>query len=349
MPENQLTARRHESEDLIQAIELCYTMGWTDGLPVVPPTEERVLEFLANAGREPGDVLGGVPDRGRVFTAEKVAINAVMAGCLPAYAPLVVAAVEAMSKPGYCLSGASASTGGAATLIIASGTVAKDLGLNAGGNVFGPGARANATIGRALRLILLNLGGTTPGTVDRSTLGHPGKFTFCLAEDEEASPWQPLRMDLGFPQEVSTVTVMAAEGPHQVANHHSFDPEGLLQTFVDSLKGTSFSNAAYAVVICPEHVAILREAGWTKERVKSFLAANTWRTVADLKRSGRLPGQVARGDDEKRQYLVTDPNDLLVVVAGGEAGGFSAIIPPWNGGRQSLPQTQAVGVCIDCD
>ncbi|MDA8218054.1 MAG: hypothetical protein M0Z94_10615 [Dehalococcoidales bacterium] len=349
MPELKLTSRTHSVEDSVEAIEFCYRMGWTDGLPVVPPTAERVAEFLANGGHEPGDVLGGVPDRRRVFTAEKVAINAVMAGCLPAYAPVVFAAVEAMSKPGLGLSGASASTGGAAILAVVSGPLAREIGLNGGGNALGPGARANATIGRALRLVLLNLGGATPGVVDRSTLGHPGKYAFCLAEDEGASPWEPLRVDLGFPAEVSTVTVMAAEGPHQVSNHASFDPEGLLLTFVVALGATSFAGAKYAVVICPEHVAVLKRAGWSKRQVKEFLAANTWRSVADLKRHGQLPGAIEEGDDERRRYLVADPEDFLVVVAGGEAGGFSAIIPPWAGGRQSLPQTQPIGVCVDCN
>jgi hypothetical protein len=349
MPNDSPPTQTYEVQDPLEAIEFCYRMGWTDGLPVVPPTAGRVAEFLANGGHLPEDVLGGVPDRGRVFTAEKVAINAVMAGCLPAYAPVVFAAVEAMSKPGYCLSGASASTGGSATLVVVSGPLAREIGLNGGGNAFGPGARANATIGRALRLVLLNMGGATPGTVDRSTLGHPGKYTFCLAEDEAVSPWTPLRVDLGFPAEVTTVTVMAAEGPHQVNNHVSFDPEGLLLTFVDTLKATSFAGAAYAVIICPEHLAVLRDAGWSKRQVKEFLAANTWRTVADLKRHGRLPGKIEAGDEEKRRYLVADPDDFLVIVAGGEAGGFSAIVPPWGGARQSLPQTQAVGVCIDCD
>ena len=343
-----LASQRFELGDAVEAIEFCYRMGWTDGLPVVPPTEERVVEFLAYAGREPQDVVGAVPERGRVITAEKAAINAVMAGCLPAYAPVVMAALEAMTKPGFCLAGVTASTGGAAILTIVSGPLAKDLGFNAGGNLFGPGARANATVGRALRLVLLNVCGTTPGTVDRTTLGHPGKFTYCIAEDEAASPWEPLRVELGFPADVSTVTVMAAEAPHQVTNHTSNDPEGLLLNLADALNATAFVGAKYAVVIAPEHLAVIRAAGWSKQQVKEFLVTNARRSVADLKRWGRLPGPVQEGDHGRFKQAVQSADDLLVVVAGGEAGGFSAVIPPWAGGRTSLPQTQAIGVCVDC-
>lgn len=349
MAASPLTSQQYAVENATEAIEFCYRLGWTDGLPVVPPTESRVREFLEYAGREPHDVLGGVPDRRRVITAEKAAINAVMAGCLPAYAPVVFAALQAMSRPAFCLSGASASTGGSAILTIVSGPVAVELGINAGGNAFGPGSRANATIGRALRLVLLNVCGATPGTVDRSTLGHPGKYTYCIAEDEGTSPWEPLRVQLGFPAEVSTVTVMAAEGPHQVSNHVSNEPEGLLLTFADVLRATAFSGGKYVVVIAPEHLAVLAAGGWSRRRVQEYLAANARRTIADLKRYGRLPGPIREGDEAEWRHVVQDPDDLLVVAAGGEAGGFSAIIPPWNGGRTSLPQTQAVGVCVECD
>lgn len=349
MAESLLTSQRHEIGDPWQAIEFCFQMGWTDGLPVVPPTEARVREFLAYVGKEPDDLIGALPQRGRTITAEKVAINAVMAGCLPAYMPVVIAALEAMVKPEFDLVGCSASTGGSAILLIVSGPIAGELSINAGGNVFGPGWRANATIGRAIRLVLMNVCGATPGTVDRSTLGHPGKFTYCIAEDEQASPWPPLRVSLGLPAEVSTVTVMAAEAPHYVANHVSYDPEGILTTVADTIKGTAFTGGKYILVIAQEHLAVIKRAGWSRGEVQGYVAAQACRSVADLKRCGRLHGAVAPEDEATLRPALRSRDDLIVVVAGGDAGGFSAVIPPWGGGRASLPQTQPIGVCIDCD
>src|SRR5579884_2679781 len=194
----ELASPRYEVPDTLEAIEFCYQQGWTDGLPVVPPTEARVAEFLAAAGLAPDAVLGTVPERGRVITAEKVAINAVMAGCLPTYLPVVVAAVQAMTADEFCLHGSMASTGGAAPLVIVNGPVRTQLGMNAGVNVFGPGTRANATIGRALRLVLLNVCDAQPGVLDQATLGHPGKYAYCIAEDEETTVWQPLHVERGL-------------------------------------------------------------------------------------------------------------------------------------------------------
>ena len=348
MAESTLTSQRHAIDDPLQAIEFCFQMGWTDGLPVVPPTEARVREFLACAGKEPDEVIGTVPMRGRTISAEKAAINAVMAGCRPDYMPVVVAALEAMARPEFDLYGCSASTGGAAVLLIVSGPIAAELSMNGGGNVLGPGWRANATIGRAIRLILMNVCGATPGTVDRSTIGHPGKFTYCLAEDERNSPWPPLRVSLGFPAEVSTVTVMAGEAPHYVNNHVSYDPEGILTTVADTINGMAFNGGQYVLVIAQEHLGVIKRAGWSKEDVQSFVAARACRPVADLKRCGRLHGAVAPGDESKMRRALSSADDLLVVVAGGEAGGFSAVIPPWAGGRASLPQTQPIGVGVDC-
>ncbi len=231
----ELTSKRFEAADALEAIEFYYRQGWTDGLPVVPPTEQAVQAFLESCGLEPSRVVGTVPQRNRILTAEKVAINAVMAGCLPSYAPVVVAAVEALTSESFLLHACTTSTGGAAPLAIVSGPVAKDLKINSGVSAFGPGWRANATIGRAIRLVLMNLCGAAPGVLDKATLGHPGKYSFCLAEDEESSPWEPLRVDLGFSEEVSTVTVVASEAPHHVTNHVSHEPRGLLDTIVDSM------------------------------------------------------------------------------------------------------------------
>lgn len=343
MAQVELSARRFEVADATEAIEMFYEKGWTDGLPIVPPTEDRVFAFLAASGRQPGDVVGSIPQRNRVMTAEKIAINAVMAGCLPSYAPVVMAAVEALTSDRFNPHGATTSTGGAAPLIIVSGPIARELEINSGGNAFGPGWRANATIGRSLRLVLMNLGGATPGILDRSTLGHPGKYTYCVAENEEASPWEPLRVDLGFPESSSTVTVVASEAPHQVGNNSSYEPRSLLDGFVDTMVAMgSFTPSDWAVVVCPEHAAVIGRHGWSRQDVKSYLAERCRRSLGDLKRMGRRTGEVAPGDDEKMVQMISGPEEILLLVAGGGPGGFSAVIPPWTGGYSSRADTREV-------
>jgi hypothetical protein len=339
----ELTSKRFEVSDAIEAIEMYYERGWTDGLPVVPPTEERVREFLAASGQQPGDIVGAIPQRNRVMTAEKIAINAVMAGCLPAYAPVVMAAVGAMTSDRFNPHGSTTSTAGAAPLIIVSGPIARELEINSGANLFGPGWRANATIGRALRLVLMNLGGAVPGVLDRATMGHPGKYTYCIAESEEASPWEPLRVDLGFGAESSTVTVVASESPHQVRDDSSYEPRSLLDGFVDSMTGAgSFTSADWVVVVCPEHAAVIGRHGWSRDDVKGYLAERCRRSLADLKRLGRRKGQPEAGDEEKMVQMLSGPEEILLLVAGGAAGVFSAVIPPWSGGHASRAETREV-------
>src|ERR687888_1300381 len=257
-----------EAADPIAAIEFCYAQGWTDGLPVIPPTDERVAAFLGHLKRGRDEVLGGVPERRRFVTVEQVAANAVMAGCLPEYAPVVVAAVEAIVQPQFNLVGPSASLGGSAILLIVNGPVVEDLQINCRNNLFGPGNRANATIGRAVRLVLMNACGSIPGLFDRSCLGHPGKYTYCIAENAKDSPWLPLHAERGFAPEDSAVTVFACEGPRQVRNGLSPTPEGVLTTIADVMSslGTSLTTSGsvassasgtrqgeMAIVIAGEH------------------------------------------------------------------------------------------------
>ena len=338
---SELASARHEVPDTLEAIEFCYQQGWTDGLPVVPPTEERVQEFLAYAALEPEAVVGEVADRGRAITAEKVAINAVMAGCLPTYLPVVVAAVQAMTADEFCLHGSMASTGGAAPLIVVNGPLRGEIGLNARGNVFGPGWRANATIGRALRLILLNVLDAQPGLMDQSTLGHPGKYSYCIAEDEEGTAWEPLHVERGAPREASAVTALAAEAPHQVRNAFGTTPDEVLASVADVLAHASYAQGAYLVALGPEHRAIVEGAGWSKTDVRAYLAEHARRSVAELKRIGYLRGTIEAGDAQRRAPLVEE-SDLLVVAAGGAGGTFSAVVPPWFGGRSSAPVTRLV-------
>src|SRR2546426_60646 len=200
-PPAKLTAAEQPVATWVEGVETYFERGWTDGLPVVPATEDAVWRFLEAGGRKPGDVVITEPVRRRTITAEKIAINAVMAGCRPEYMPVLLAALEAMADPAFTLHGAITSTGGSATLLVVNGPIRTRLGFNAGGNVFGPGWRANATLGRAIRLITLNCLGALPGLLDRSTQGHPGKYTFCIAELEEESPWEPLHVARGLPRE----------------------------------------------------------------------------------------------------------------------------------------------------
>ncbi|HLH24690.1 MAG TPA: hypothetical protein VK066_19385 [Chloroflexota bacterium] len=343
----ELASPRYEVPDTLEAIEFCYQQGWTDGLPVVPPTPERVAEFLAVATLDPGTVLGEVADRGRAITAEKAAINAVMAGCLPAYFPVVVAAIQALTDDAFCLHGSMASTGGAAPLLIVNGPIRQQIDLNAGGNVFGPGRRANATIGRAIRLLLLNVCGAEPGVLDQSTLGHPGKYSYCIAENEEATGWEPLHVERGLARDTSAVTVMAAEAPHYVRNAFGQTPEDVLATVADVMAHGGYTQGAYLVVVAPEHRAVIERAGWSKADVRAYLAEHARRSAAELKRAGYLRGAVEPGDAQRFPPLVRE-SDLLIITAGGTGGTFSAVVPPWAGGRSSEPVTRAVAACADC-
>ena len=206
-----LTSKRHQVEDPADAVEFCFRQGWSDGLPVVPPTEARVRAMLEATRLPPAQQVGFVAHRAVSITAEKVAINAVLAGCRPEYMPVVVAAVEGISDPRFSYHGPGTSTAGAGVLVIVNGPIARELDVNAGDNLFGPGWRANLTIGRAVRLVMRNVCGSRPGTLDRGTLGHPGRLAYVIAENEADSPWTPLHVERGFRAEQSTVTVLAAE------------------------------------------------------------------------------------------------------------------------------------------
>jgi hypothetical protein len=331
--------------DPIAAIEYCYQQGWTDGLPVIPPTEDRVAAFLAHLDRGRDAVLGMVPERRRHVTVEQVVANAVMAGCLSEYAPVVVAAVEAMLQPPFNLVGPSASLGGSAILVIVNGPVVEDLQINCRNNLFGPGNRANATIGRAVRLVLMNTCGAIPGLFDRSCLGHPGKYTYCIAENAEDSPWLPLHVERGLAPDASAVTVFACEGPRQVRNGLSHTPEGVLTTIADAMSslGTSLTTSGsvassasgtrqgeMVIVVAAEHMHTISRHGWSKRDIRAYLSEQARRTVADLKRGGGLPGEAEPADERKYVSVVERPDDLMIVAAGGDEGAMSAVIPSWG-------------------
>src|SRR5882724_660434 len=340
-----LTSKRHAVEgSLDDAIEFCFQQGWTDGLPIVPPTAPKVARMLEAARLDPKQQIAFVEHRSVAITAEKVAINAVMAGCRPEYMPVVVAAVEGIADPRWSYHGPGTSTGGAGVLMIVNGPIARELDVNAGDNLFGPGWRSNLTIGRAVRLVMRNVCGSLPGLLDRGTLGHPGKLSYVIAENEAESPWLPLHVERGFRPDQSTVTVMAAESPHQFYNQLSPDAEGVLTTLADSMKhsGGAGRQPQYVVTLAGEHMRTIAGSGWTKKEIRQFLFDHTKNSHAHLKRTHRMPGPVQPGDDEKLRPLVAEPEDILIVAAGGRAGSFSSFIPGWGGARSSLATTKEV-------
>jgi hypothetical protein len=348
--ENALTSKQIALADPGDAVEYFYRQGWTDGLPVVPPTPDRVREFLEYSGNFPGDILGVIPARNRAITAEKVAINAVMAGCLPNYMPVIVAAIEAMCQEPFNLHGITATTGGTAPLLIINGSVAQQLNINSGVNVFGPGVRANATIGRAIRLILMNVCGSIPGVLDKACLGHPGKYSYCIAENEAGNPWGPLSIERGIPPGISAVTVFAGEAPHFVNSQVGGSGKRLVLSITNTMMGTVYMGGNYVLVLCPEHVTIFQKEGWSKADIREAVYEQAARPLAEFKRiAGQPDSRISEADESAIYHNIQSPDDLLIVTAGGGAGGFSALIPPWAAGADSLPVTRAIGVCIDCD
>ena len=336
----------HQVDNILDAIEYAYRQGWSDGLPVIPPTTGRVAGMLDMWGHAPDEEIGRVTERHRVITAQQVAANAVMAGCTDEMFQVVLAAVQAVLDERFNVAGPTVSTGGAAPLVFVHGPVVEQLEFNPGTAVLGAGNRANLTIGRALNLVIRNACGSVPGDLDQSTTGHPGRIAYCLPEGETGS-WPSLGEELGVPEDVSAVTVFAAEAPHSVAEHASEDPALLIRAFARVARATNYAGAVIAAVICPEHRAVLQRVGWSKGDVQEALYEATKITAADLQHTGRHTG--AQTTDE--MTLVPEPDDIWIVCAGGPAGGHSAIIPPWLGsgrGMGSRPVTKGVGVCIDC-
>jgi hypothetical protein len=337
-----------EGTDLI---EWYYERGYSDGLPLVPPTPAKVAAVLEALGGDPGHLVARVPPRWGSLTREVLAVNMVMAGCRPEYAPVVQAAMLALCAPPFNLNGVQATTHMACPLLVVNGPIRNTIGMNAGCNVFGSGNRANATIGRALRLVLLNVGGGWPGLLDKSTLGHPGKYTYCIAENEELSPFAPYHVEKGYKPEDSTVFVLAAEPPHSVTNHYANDPEGILDSVCSAMSTICNNNAVSAghcaVVLSPEHSATIAKHDWKRHDIRHYLWAHSGNRWDDLYGKGRygkvynrnLPVWYKREPDA-RTPIVPSPDNIHLFVAGGEAGRFSAFIPGW--GHMSTPVLRAV-------
>ena len=383
MTEYQFKSRLGRADDIVALQEHFFAQGWTDGLPVVPPIPERVAEFLAHCEMQPDDLICIIPTRNRAISAEKVAINCVMAGCRPDFMPVVVAILQAMAEPNYLFHASITSTGGAAPFVVVNGPVRNELEMNSGVNVFGPGNRANATIGRAVRLILINVAGARPGVLDKSTQGHPGKYSYCIAEAEEVSAWEPYHVERGFHPSTSTVTVFAGESGHGIQNHESGDGEELLSCIAREMASIGgFTLGQSVLVLSPEHAGVIAKTGWSKAGVKQFLFDHATQSLADLRRFGKVagtfPAQYRRadlqeklveagrpegegahyqalaeieGDPEARHiHRGFGPDDIVMVVAGGAAGGHSAFIPSWSRSRASLFQTRAIDrYCEVCE
>ncbi len=334
------------------AIEHCYQEGWSDGLPVVPATQPVVDRFLAAAGRDPEEVIGRLPQLDRVVTVQLAAINAVMAGCCPEYFPVVLAGWEALMRERATTGGGWQSTSGPAPLIVVNGPVRAELGFNATGGVFGPGFRPNATIPRAIGLIVRNVYGIHPHELEQATQGLPGRWSVCLAENEEESPWPPLASDAGLADGTSAVAATLLRTCEFVDNRHTGSAEQLLADFADTIGRSGawiFRHAGAGVVFCPEHAQLLAGAGFDRARVRTWLAEHSGRATADLARAGkdglddngvRLPGRHASGlggedaADFQRMLPGDGPQNLLIAVAGSRNAGISMVVrlfAGWSG------------------
>ena len=339
MSAKKLRSKTYKVTDTAEAIELYYSKGWTDGLPVIPPTGEKIQAMLDSVRMNPDEEVVFIESRQVSVTAEKVAINAVMAGCKPEYMPVLVAAIEAIGDPQYDYHGPSTSTGGAAVFILVNGPIARNLDINCGENLFGPGWRANATIGRAVGLVMRNVIRTIPGKLDRSTFGHAGKYTYCIAENEAESPWPPVHVERGFEPNENAVTVFPGLAPHQVYNQLSETGEGVLTTIADNMHisgGVGMVGQHYVVVIAGEHMRILSKDAWSKADIKQFLFEHTKNSIAHLKRTHRMAGPVLPEDETSMRPIVQTLEDIMVVAAGGDVGPYSAFIPGWGSKSKSV-------------
>ena len=335
-------ARRHDvAADYASVDRYMEERGWTDGLPVIPPTEALVNAMLA--GRDGGEVLGIMEPAKGVVTVEKVAANAVMAGCYPEYFPVVLATIKAVLQKQFHVGSTACTTGGSAPVVIVSGPIAKKLNMNAGTSCLGgAGFRSNATIGRALRLVMRNIGGAKPGGEEKSTQGWPAKLALCFAEYEERSPWDPLRVEMGYDKEASTVSVFACRGLHPMCEGTQTTGTGTLETIEASMRAMGSpiwnqgarNDVPVVVVMCPEHAAEIAKSGFSKADVKRYLFERVRlpvRELADRMYAGTdpWPDWIDTKNPDTLVPMVANPEGFVIVVAGGD-GRHSAWLPSWN-------------------
>lgn len=324
------------SIDDADVLDYFFDQGLTDGLPIVPPTVARVHRMIAGGGLEKDVVLGGIPARSVEVTVLESAVNAVMAGCKPEYFPVVIAATRAVLSPEYGGHAMFASTSGGGVCVLVSGPLAEELKIHGRNGALGSGFRANATIGRSLRLMAVNtLGNATLGGMDGSSQGNPGKYSLCFSEDPPPTPWPTLRAEKGFGAADTTVTIMVAEAPRQVANHLSLDPVAILNTFAVTMRCAGIFGVGKRmqgiVVLGPEHAGALVRAGWSKDDVREYLMSATRVTHEELRAAGITIEHGTTHDMEAESDGKTptfeDPADLMVVTAGGDGLGWSSYIP----------------------
>lgn len=336
----------HEAADLEAAVEYCYQQRWTDGLPVIPPTPGAVERIVGYLGRAPGEIIGIVPPRNGIATIEKIAINCVMAGCKPEYVPIVITALEAMLQERFNLNGVQATTNPCAPLAIISGPAAGELGFNTKENAFGHGSRANAAVGRAIRLILWNIGGGYPGEPCKTTLGQPGYYSFCIAEDGDTNPWEPLHVEAGFRPEDTVVTVVATGAPGMIQSGAGSKPAAdvlyVLARSIAVLGSSNFNGGDMVLVLGPMTATNLADAGLSKADVKRELMRLATVSVRDAKRRHSIPPShpmhwskvTDANDDNALVPYIRSPENLVLLVTGawGSAGAHCALCPGWGAG-----------------
>jgi hypothetical protein len=333
---SRLRARRVELASAEDEMEAMFDRGWSDGLPLVPPTEARVMRMLEGTPFAPDEVIAIVPPDLVEVTVEKIAINAVMAGCKPEYLPVVIAAVRAACTDEFNMHGVLATTMPVGPIIIVNGPIRRAIGMNSGVNVLGQGNRANSTIGRALQLVIRNVGGGRPDGVDRATHGNPGKLSFCFPEDEEGSPFTPLSVSHGFEPGQNTITLFAGEGPRGMVDQLSRTPESLAASFAATLRTVQHPKLVMAfdaiLIISPDHARVFAEAGWDRARLLDEIGGHLQIPGSELVRGA---GGMAEGVPEHLAGATLPkfrPGGLLIVHAGGGAGLFSTIIAGWANG-----------------
>ena len=333
-----------EVADMESAIEYCFQQKWTDGLPVVPPTRAAIERTIAHLARDPQEVIGIIPPRDGIATIETIAINCVMAGCRPEYVPIVIAAVEAMIGERFNLNGVQTTTHGCAPLTIVSGPAVKRLAFNTKEGTFGHGCRPSATIGRAVRLILWNIGGGYPGEPCKTTHGHPGYYSFCVAEDPDTNPWEPLHVERGYAPNDTVVTVVATEGPHQTGPGAGYSPaEDVLYILADeiaSLGSPAVSGGDMVAVLSPTAASNLAGAGLSKADVRHELMRLATRPVREMRRRRWISESnpehwsklVDTNDEEAPVPFLRSPENLVILVAGGSgsSSAFCSICPGWG-------------------
>jgi hypothetical protein len=316
------------------AIEYAYEKGWTDGLPVVPVTRPLVEEFLAQTSRPADEVVAAVTHLNRACTVEQAAVNAALAGCRPEYFPVVLAAWEALGRERAVTGGGWQSTSGPAPLIVVNGPIRQRLGINSGGCVLGPGFRANATIARAIGLVVRNVFGIRPQELEQATQGVPGRWTLCIGENEEESPWAPLAVEVGQPAGTDAVCATLLRTCEFVDNRNTQDPEELLADFADTISRTGqaivpFSTAGLILGI--EHAQLLAANGFTKRDVQLWLFDHCVRSHEDLARAGKaLDGRTGPGIDERGLHMLPSPEQLMIVVAGARNAAMSMVVRPFG-------------------